>query len=203
MYSQYYHSVHVPSLEHLMRQDLRHIEDKIAHYIIWLASPPLSPLLSLISCASSFHPCSCILGFLLGDGLSHWLVDTTGPSSVGGRIPSPPFTPCIHLPHTGSGLTVPVTSWLRRLQSWTDDWVPPRLRMCARILVYLQLSRIVLAPDGLLAAMRGFYDAFLHHYFPHRPARPGRPPPILFRASRFSARLAAGSAEPGWHDFHG
>ena len=174
-----------------MQPALRDIEDEIAHYVILLESPLPNSLLSLISSARTFQPCSCILGFLLGDELSHWLVDTTGPSSVGeGRGPSPPFTPRIHLPHTGSMLKFPITSELRRIRSWTDDWVPPRLRMCARILACLRLSHIVLARDDLLAVVHGFYDAFVHHYFPHRPARPGGSPPFLFRASRFSARLA-------------
>ena len=188
--AQYHHLVHVPSLEHRMPPALRHVGDEIAHCVIWLESPPPNSLLSLVSSARTFQPSSCILGFLLGDELSHWLVDTTGPSSVGGGIPSPPFTPRIHLPHTGSMLTIPVTSELRRIRSWTGDWVPPRLRMCARILACLRLSHIVLARNGLLAVIHGFYDAFVHHYFPHRPARPGGSPPILFRASRFSARLA-------------
>ena len=103
---------------------------------------------------------------------------------------SPPLAPRIHLPHTGSALIVPGTSWLVRLQSWAGDWAPPRLRMCARVLVCLQLSRIAFAPDGLLATMCGLYDAFVYQHFPHRPAQPNGPSPILpRRASRFSARL--------------
>ena len=36
MYMRYYYSIHVPSLRHSTRPDLRHIEDEVAHYIIWL-----------------------------------------------------------------------------------------------------------------------------------------------------------------------
>ena len=43
MYMRYYYSIHVPSLRHSTRPDLRHIEDEVAHYIIWLESVPPQP----------------------------------------------------------------------------------------------------------------------------------------------------------------
>jgi hypothetical protein len=42
LYSQYHQSIHIPSLQHSMRPDLRHIEDEVAHYMScgWQAHPP-------------------------------------------------------------------------------------------------------------------------------------------------------------------
>ena len=79
MYMRYYYSIHVPSLRHSTRPDLRHIEDEVAHYIIWLESVPPSPILSLISSVGPIHPWSCILGFLFGEELSGWLPDADRP----------------------------------------------------------------------------------------------------------------------------
>ena len=62
--------------------------------------------------------------------------------------------------------------------------------MCARALACLRLSRVNLAPNGLLATMRSFYGAFTYQYFSHGHARSHTPPPALSYASRFSARLA-------------
>ena len=89
-----------------------------------------------------------------------------------------------------SAVAVSPDSWTARTQPWASDWAPPRLRMCARILACLQLSRVDLAPHGLLTTMRNFYDAFTYQYFPHGHARSHTPLPVLSCASRFSARLA-------------
>ena len=191
MYLRYYHSIHVPSLRHSARPDLRHhIEDEVAHYIMWLESHPPSSLLSLISSVGPIYPWSCILGFLFGEELSGWLTAKHRPSLTRGRVLTLPFTPRAHLPHTGSTVTVPPDSWTTRAQPWESDWAPPRLRMCARVLVCLQLPRVTLAPSGHLATMRNFYDAFGYQYFPRMRARPHESLPVLSCAYRFSARLA-------------
>ena len=190
MYMRYYYSIHVPSLRHSTRPDLRHIEDEVAHYIIWLESVPPSPILSLISPVGPIHPSSCILGFLFGEELSGWLTARRRPPLTRGWVPTLPFTPRAHLPHTGSTVTVPPDSWTTRFQPWESDWAPPRLRMCARILTCLQLSRVAPAPHGLLATMRDFHEEFEYQYLPHTRTRPHVPLPGLPWTHRFSARLA-------------
>ena len=205
MYVQYYQSIHVPSLRHSERPDLRHIEDEVAHYVMWmereeeiahrtlvmwLESQPSSPLLFLLSPTGPLRPWSCVLGFLLGDNLSGWITATHRSSLTHRRTAPPPFTPRAHLPHTGSTVTVPPGSWSPRSQGWENDWAPPRLRMCARVLACLRLSHITLAPNGLLATMRRFYDEFTFQYFPQGHQWSHRPPPALPCVSRFAARLA-------------
>ena len=190
MYMRYYYSIHVPSLRYSTRTDLRHIEDEVAHYIIWLESVPPSPILSLISPVGPIHPSSCIFGFLFGEELSGWLTARRRPPLTRGWVPTLPFTPRAHLPHTGSTVTVPPDSWTTRFQPWESDWAPPRLRMCARILTCLQLSRVAPAPHGLLATMRDFHEEFEYQYLPHTRTRPHVPLPGLPWTHRFSARLA-------------
>ena len=175
MYMRYYYSIHVPSLRYSTRTDLRHIEDEVAHYIIWLESVPPSPILSLISPVGPVHPSSCILGFLFGEELSGWLTARRRPPLTRGWVPTLPFTPRAHLPHTGSTVTVPPDSWTTRFQPWESDWAPPRLRMCARVLTCLQLSRVAPAPHGLLATMRDFHEEFEYQYLPHTRTRPHVP----------------------------
>ena len=77
MYVRYYQSIHVPSLRHSERPDLRHIEDEVAHYAMWMESDEEiahyagwlenrspSPLLYLLSPNGPMYPGSCVLGFI-------------------------------------------------------------------------------------------------------------------------------------------
>ena len=70
VYARYYQSTHAPSLRHSERPDVRHIEDEVAHYVMWLEGHPPSSFLSLISPTGPLYPWSCILGFLFGEALS-------------------------------------------------------------------------------------------------------------------------------------
>ena len=68
-YVRYYQPIHAPSLRHSERPDVRHFEDEVAHYVMWLESQPPSSLLSLISPSGPLYPWSCALGFLFGGAL--------------------------------------------------------------------------------------------------------------------------------------
>jgi hypothetical protein len=98
MYLRYYHSVHVPSLRHSARPDLRHIEDEVAHYIMWLEShpPQLASLPHLIHRAYTplvLYPGIPLRGrtLRLADGQTQTIPNTwTGPHPTVHALSPPP-----------------------------------------------------------------------------------------------------------------